>query len=596
MMARYGRKDKEAFRESVELWKRFLSSLGKDRLLVVLPFPKGKQTRDVEGLFFEAACLSRACSETGVDLFLYGSSRGMNDCFVKNLVSVWNGRKSGSKEVDEFVNLASHLMKGKDKLFFRSMFEPAEVVNLAESVKGLEEKKTSFWWKKRIKNIGAKLEQVCDAVWKNSFNPKKRERLQVRFELVPEEEGLVFEDYLDNFIIAWFMIFAAAKKGCDVSFKAHTMRKNAEEFPEKSAELANTLAGCHLSMWKREKVFSAYRKMSSVLNLQFEVAEAVFGISGNGFYGRHVFGEAIGYPVKCGKSGKCSKWTSPGQIIFKFPWLANSAKEERPPLSRIGFTQTVPVEEFVASNDIDWKEMRMENRKIELAMKKCDVIEVRSGKGSNFRVCIRKPDGSLRGIKRSDADARFVVNPELMKKEGKAYGMMANIPGGECFVTPEWVEGRIVGDVVVSIDRSYVLSWKRPLVIEASKKGYEIKKGPKDVVSAIEKHRNNAWQSLLRKRTVLSKQEFELMKANFAKIGEFAVNTNQKAPLSRYLIVSEKIAGMIHVALGAGYDADRATTYHYDVVINAKRQKLDIFGSDSKGRRVWIMRGGRLVV
>jgi len=65
--------------------------------------------------------------------------------------------------------------------------------------------------------------------------------------------------------------------------------------------------------------------------------------------------------------------------------------------------------------------------------------------------------------------------------------------------------------------------------------------------------------------------------------------------LCDYLIVNEKIAGMIHVALGSGFDPDRATEYHMDIVINAKQQKLDIDAVTSR-KKVALMKKGRLIV
>ena len=68
-----------------------------------------------------------------------------------------------------------------------------------------------------------------------------------------------------------------------------------------------------------------------------------------------------------------------------------------------------------------------------------------------------------------------------------------------------------------------------------------------------------------------------------------------KARLCNYLIVNEKIANMIHIALGSGFEPDRATVYHTDIVIDAPRQKLNI--TAVSGHRRWeIMKGGKLLV
>src|SRR3990167_10870121 len=87
----------------------------------------------------------------------------------------------------------------------------------------------------------------------------------------------------------------------------------------------------------------------------------------------------------------------------------------------------------------------------------------------------------------------------------------------------------------------------------------------------------------------LPKEIINMKKKNFERVGEFAINTNPKAKLCDYLIVNEKIANMMHIALGSGFEPDRDTIYHMDIVFNAPRQKLDVFGIDSKGKEHWIL-------
>ena len=52
---------------------------------------------------------------------------------------------------------------------------------------------------------------------------------------------------------------------------------------------------------------------------------------------------------------------------------------------------------------------------------------------------------------------------------------------------------------------------------------------------------------------------------------------------------------MIHIALGSGFEDDRATVYHYDIVINAKEQKLNMYGIKGK-QKLWMMKKGKLLV
>ena len=53
---------------------------------------------------------------------------------------------------------------------------------------------------------------------------------------------------------------------------------------------------------------------------------------------------------------------------------------------------------------------------------------------------------------------------------------------------------------------------------------------------------------------------------------------------------------MIHVAFGSGFEPDTATEYHMDVVIDSPRQKLDIYGIDSKNNKHWIIKNGSFVL
>jgi leucyl aminopeptidase (aminopeptidase T) len=195
----------------------------------------------------------------------------------------------------------------------------------------------------------------------------------------------------------------------------------------------------------------------------------------------------------------------------------------------------------------------------------------------------------------SDVDVRCKLDPHYLKKGIKA-GTYANIPGGEMFLSPEWMKGTFYGDVVISIDKSYVLNSKNPLVIKCDEKGYKIIGGPKDVIKKINAKKNESMKVLLKqeKNKSLPKEIIKMKKDNFNQIGEFAINTNPKAELCNYLIVNEKIAGMIHIALGSGFEDDRATLYHYDIVINAKEQKLDIYGIKGK-KKHWMMKKGKLV-
>ncbi len=140
------------------------------------------------------------------------------------------------------------------------------------------------------------------------------------------------------------------------------------------------------------------------------------------------------------------------------------------------------------------------------------------------------------------------------------------------------MKGIFAGDVVVHVDQSYSLSEKNPLVVECYGDSYKIVDGPKEIIDKIKKRKDEAMKLLLEaeKNKSIPQEIISLKKKNFERIGEFAINTNPKAKLCEYLIVNEKIARMMHIALGSGFEPDRSTEYHMDIVFNAQRQKLDV--------------------
>ncbi len=290
-----------------------------------------------------------------------------------------------------------------------------------------------------------------------------------------------------------------------------------------------------------------------------------------------------------------SRWESPGGIIYQLPWYPQTKEDSRAPLCRIGFTDTLPIDIFIDSCHINWMEMkRVDDTLIRLA-NKSDKIIVESDK-TKLEIGLIGKKGKRRIPLGSDVDTRTKLDPLYLKKGIKA-GTYANIPGGEMFLTPEYMKGVFYGDVVINVDKSYVLNSKNPLVIQCKDDNYKILKGPKKVVDKIKEKKKEAMKVLLKqeKHKSLPQKIIKMKKDNFNRIGEFAINTNPKARLCNYLIVNEKIAGMIHVALGSGFEDDRPSVYHYDVVINAREQKLDIYGLKGN-KKFWMMKKGELVV
>ena len=289
-------------------------------------------------------------------------------------------------------------------------------------------------------------------------------------------------------------------------------------------------------------------------------------------------------------------------MVYKLDFYPQTALDDRDPIARVGFTETLPIDIFIETCDIDWKKMRERNRKIKEIEDRCKIIKVIgeeiNGLKTDFEVGLIRKDGTHRWVRTSDTDIRAKINSEYLKMTGIKGGNMANLPGGEAFVTPEYVKGKVVGDVVISIDQSYRLSEKEPFVIEADGYGYKVISGPKEIVKKFEEKKKEAWEGIMNqeKHKSLPQDLIDMKKRNFNMINEFAINTNPSAKLCDYLIVNEKIARMIHVAMGSGFEPDRATDYHTDVVINSPRQKLDVYGIDENGNEHWIIKKGEFVV
>ena len=329
-----------------------------------------------------------------------------------------------------------------------------------------------------------------------------------------------------------------------------------------------------------------------------EFAQASFGIHAKGYYGKHLFGEIIGYP----SLDKKTIWSSPGQFMLKDRYEPQAALEKRDPMMRYAITETLPIDIFIETCNINYERLRKRSCKIRDIFNKCKYIRVVGEQinhyKTDFRVDLITKEGKRRDFTAADSDVRTIIDQEWYKKTGQKCGSYANFPSGETFVTPEKMKGIMVGDVVINIDRSYVIPENSPIIVEFGEKGYKVIKAPKNILKAMIKVRRETKQKIrdYEKNKSLPKEIIEIYKRNFWNIGEFAVNTNPKAKLSNYLIVNEKIARMIHVALGLGFEPDRKTLYHWDIVVNSPKQRLDIYGIDNKNNVHWVIKKGEFVV
>lgn len=587
--------DEKKFYSAVEEYKNILGDVKAKSFLIVLGIGNKKA-------FFSIAPLSRAIHELDADMHVIGIDKNWES--LDALYDVWKNFKQNkegkfnerTKALMEFIEEVDKRERGKFEALFQ---EPNYILEAKEF--GFERDFTlpfkDDWFKE---HRSEEMDETCGKIWSDVYNLKVGEKVSMGFVLIQKQEmlGHPLEDYLDSYAITWHMMLNC-KNNAEISMSASTQRSSMLDRGEAISELRAVLSGCELCKEVDEDVFRKYKKVSELLNLsRIRHSDASFFIAGKGYHGKHIFGEVIGYP----SLNKKTRWQSPGQMLYKLDFYPQTVLDDREPISRVGFTETLPVDVFIETCNIDWKKMRERNFKIKEIADGCKLIKVIGekidGLKTDFEVGLVKKDGAHRWVRTSDTDIREKINSEYLKRTGIKAGNMANLPGGEAFVTPEYVKGTIVGDVVISIDQSYLLSDKEPLVIESDGKEYKIISGPKEILEKLEDKKREAWQMILdqEKFKSLPQEIIDLKKKNFNMINEYAMNTNPNAKLCDYLIVNEKIARMIHVALGSGFEPDRATEYHTDIVINSPRQKMDIYGIDENGDEHWIIKKGEFVV
>ncbi|MBI2656835.1 hypothetical protein HYX03_03790 [Candidatus Woesearchaeota archaeon] len=579
------------FNSAVEEYKKHLKNIrGKDFLIIF-----DIKNKDA---FFSIAPLSRALHDLKNDAACTGinsKSEGLDA--LKDVWKVFEDFETGinnekTSALRDFIDEVDKKARGE----FRKLFKKPDFVIEAKEKRfsgSLELPFNAEWFKDyRMKE----LMQTAKILWRDVYALKKGESVGIGFSLIPAPNlmGHPLEDYLDSYSIIWAMT-QTARKIAEPVMNAYTFRASMLGKSERISDLRATLLGCELDKEIDEEPFIKYKKLSKLLRIdRIKPIDLSFSISPKGYPGKHLFGEVIGYP----SLNKKTRWQTPGQMIYKLDFYPQTKYETRDPVARVAFTETIPIDIFIETNLVDWTDIRLRNQKIKDIMDKCDVIYV-EGKlkeryATKLEVGLVKPDGTRRWVRRSDTDVREKINKTYLEMTGIKAGCMGNIPGGEAFTTPEYIKGIFVGDVVVHVDQSYPLDEKNPLVVECYGDSYKIINGPKNIMDKIKERKNDAMKLLLEaeKNKSLPTEIIDLKKKNFERIGEFAINTNPKAKLCEYLIVNEKIARMMHIALGSGFEPDRSTEYHMDIVFNAPRQKLDVYGVDKQGYKHWILKNG----
>lgn len=583
------------FNSAVNFYKKALGKIDGKTIVLVSGFESKKA-------FYSIAPLSRAVDELKAELIVL-IFEGNSQSF-EALNDVWNafaGLKAGKADektlaLKEFIESVNKKAKNSD---FEKIFKKPEKIFLADEHCFIS---TDFnqnlgyhaeWFHERHWN---KLLETASLILRDGFALKKGEVFSLSFELIPSVKKLELplEDILDNFSIARAFAFSAKKLGAIPRLGSSTGKESQLEPMNHVSDLSTTLLGCEHSKSIGLKIFKNFKKLSKLLKLErFKASDAAFGIHGKGYGGRHFFGTRIGYPTPNLKS----KWSAPGQMFLKPWWHQQTSQDNRLPKTRYAITETLPIERFIRTCNVSYDRMRKRNNFIEKAIEKSQKIVVQGKELGGVKTDLEVFLDKKNLIWESDSDVRSKLNKAVLKKFKINAGSFGNFPSGETFFTPEKMNGTFIGDLVICIDQSYEISEKKPLVIKAKNDFYKIVSGERKILQKISKRKNESWKIIreYEKHKSLPKELIESYKANFERIGEFAVNTSPFARKSIYLIEMEKMAKMMHIALGSGFEPSRETTYHMDIVINAPRQKMDIYGIGKNGEKHWIMKGGKLL-
>jgi len=558
-----------------------------------------------EKAFFSLAPLSQAVHELDADLSVFVIQGESNTIKVlDDVYATFEEMKKGEKNkktaaMKRFIDSVNKKTRSRE---FENIFKKPELWLKARNKyfcsEGISVEFRNKWFRRFM---WKQLLQTAGKIWTQGYGVKKKETISIAFELMPKPKDLdlPMQDYLDSFAIAYTMALKARKLAKKVSMGSSTTRMSQLEPMVRLDDLAATVIGCEYEKNISEPWLKEFKKLSKLLEIdRLETADISFGVHGKGYGGKHFFGSKIGYPTP----NKKSRWQGPGQMFLKPWWMTQSKIDQRQPKRRHAITETLPIDHYVATCNIDYFAMRRRDEKVRDTLKKCKTLFVEGipvkGGQTRLKLDLSHIYYNKSPVLTSDIEVNPITPGEaaaIFKVKAGRYG---NFPGGEGFITPHKMDGIFIGDVVIAIDQSYIIDKNNPLVVSVKNGTYKILSGQENILKAFAKRKSESWKRILEyeKNGALPKKEIDSNKRNFNRVGEFAVNTNPKAKLSRYLIETEKLAKMMHIALGAGYEPGRETTYHCDIVINNPRQKMNIHGFDAKGKEHWLIKKGRFVV
>ena len=527
--------------------------------------------------FFSGIPLMEALRKVGAECYMIVSSEGSK--VVKTLDACWEILDEQSDASKRFLSMVNDAFAKKGEKPFVGFIGKPDVVLQHRSGgfygagENVDMRGVDGW----VEGVDKKpIEDACVRMLEGGFNMKSDEDF---VQLIPTpliKPRLPKKGYLSSYVEAAVLQSVAESIGNEVTsiFLNFKPDQNLPTDPHFESLIV---------FWalKHEKevegsIFKAYSDLSAEMGLsEFCVPPRVwFGFIGEGYLGKDVFGEVVGYPTPNGKT----RWQHGFKLIRKHDWYSQSKEDGREPLLRFAITETMPVETFSRTINVDYSLLRERCAKIRDAIEGAEEIVVEG----------RKVNGARTRMSVEVAGRRVRVDDGIINMKPEAN--FGNFPAGEVYMTPEAVHGVFVADEVVIIDRSYLL--KHPLIIELRGNEYEVVDGSEKILAVIRREREKAWKVIETWEAMgVPKDVVELNRKNFLNIGEFAVGLNPNARVSKYLIEVEKISRTVHVALGQGYDPDRPTTYHWDAVAGWN-QELTVTAI-KKGKGIPVLEDGK---
>jgi len=510
--------------------------------------------------------------------------------YVWNLIDKYTEVRAGGKYEYEYERKFGKIMELIDTFFteknepsFETFIKPpdfilgfdgANFVSIRGSPKiSLKVDDADSWI--TLSSVEEDLENVCFEIIKTGFNlPRGGDTLLILPSIPPENRRKKpKEDYLQAYVQAFTYEAIAFKKGRIASILMLNTKEHPNDNPDEIWAAIQAFWGIELSKKVPQEPFKRYRIFSGEAGMRYKVRipHAVLVFKGEGSFGKDVFGEIVGYPTPNLKTN----WTNALQLTSKLDWYPQKEHDDREPLIRLGLQELLPISTFLRVCGIDYKAMRKRNKQIKEILDKAEKIEIIGqpidGVATNLIVSL----GS-RKIRTSDSEAIWP-------------GMFANFPGGEVYFTPDTIDGTFVVDETMAIDQSYTLD--TPLIIKIEAGVVKEITGNQQLLTILLREKEKSKQRLthLEEKEALPVKVLQGYKDNFDRVGEWGLGTNSHAKVpSNYLIEAEKADRTIHLALGSGYEPDRATLYHWDAVAG-RNQNLTITALTSDGKEIPIL-------